>query len=216
MRGAVEDKCRWTLAGRPVWVHSLQAFAASGCCAQYIVVYRDTEQRELFEQDAEGALDHLTFVQGGVERQDSVRAGLEATAEDVDGVMIHDCARPVLSPERVQELAQRLKRDAAVCLAHRPTDTIKRLPTTAQAPEEAVLLEDLARPSLWAMETPQCFHRELILRAYREIAEPITDDTAAVGKLGVPVALVENPLPNPKITTPEDLPYVEFLLSRPS
>lgn len=215
MRGTVEDKCRWILAGKPVWRHSLEAFVRSGVCSQYVVVYRDEAQRAQLVNDAEGVVD-VCFAQGGQERQDSVRAGIEATTEDIDAVMIHDCARPLISPEAIQRLAARLQEQPAVCLAHRVTDTIKRVPSQANVPAEPVMLEDLARPTLWGMETPQCFHRALILRAYREIAEAITDDTAAVAKLGVPVALVENPGTNPKLTTPEDLPYLEFLLSRPS
>ena len=66
------------------------------------------------------------------------------------------------------------------------------------------------------METPQVFARKLICRAYERVAArglSITDDAAAVELLKHPVALLENPHPNPKLTTPADLPHLEFLLS---
>jgi 2-C-methyl-D-erythritol 4-phosphate cytidylyltransferase len=67
------------------------------------------------------------------------------------------------------------------------------------------------------METPQVFSRELICRAYARVAQKklkITDDAQAVEYLGHPIALLENPHPNPKLTTPADLAYLEFLLAR--
>ncbi len=67
------------------------------------------------------------------------------------------------------------------------------------------------------METPQVFSRDLIARAYARVAKKglaITDDAQAVEQLGHPIALLENPHPNPKLTTPADLAYVEYLLAR--
>ena len=67
------------------------------------------------------------------------------------------------------------------------------------------------------METPQVFARDLICRAYAKVATrklAITDDASAVELLGKPIALLENPHPNPKLTAPSDLAYLEFLLSQ--
>jgi 2-C-methyl-D-erythritol 4-phosphate cytidylyltransferase len=67
------------------------------------------------------------------------------------------------------------------------------------------------------METPQVFARDLIVRAYERVAAKnlrVTDDAAAVERLGHPVALLENAHPNPKLTTPADLDYLTFLLLR--
>jgi 2-C-methyl-D-erythritol 4-phosphate cytidylyltransferase len=79
-----------------------------------------------------------------------------------------------------------------------------------------VRVEQLDRKHLWAMETPQVFSRKLIDRAYATVAKrnvSITDDAAAVELLKHPVALLENPHPNPKLTQPADLAYLEFLLA---
>jgi 2-C-methyl-D-erythritol 4-phosphate cytidylyltransferase len=66
------------------------------------------------------------------------------------------------------------------------------------------------------METPQVFSRDLIVRAYARVTSRrlhVTDDAQAVEQLGHPIALLENTQPNPKLTTPADLSYLEFLLS---
>ncbi len=149
-------------------------------------------------------------VHGGRERQDSVAAALAALPADIEHVFIHDCARPLVRPEQLVALHKIVRREHAVVLAHRVTDTIKEHRDDAR-------LRTLDRSRLWAMETPQVFSRELVVRAYARVAAKglaITDDAQAVELLGHPIALLENTSPNPKLTTPADLPYLEFLLSR--
>ncbi|MDB6126105.1 MAG: 2-C-methyl-D-erythritol 4-phosphate cytidylyltransferase, partial [Verrucomicrobia bacterium] len=147
------------------------------------------------------------LVQGGRERQDSVMNALAALPEDLTHVFVHDCARPLVRPEQLVALYKIVRRENAVVLAHRVTDSIKLHRDDAR-------LRSLDRSRLWAMETPQVFERNLLVRAYARVAARrlrITDDAAAIEKLDHPVALLENPHPNPKITTPSDLAYLEFL-----
>jgi 2-C-methyl-D-erythritol 4-phosphate cytidylyltransferase len=206
MQGAVADKVLAPLGGRPVFTYSAAAFMTSGVADFYAVVYRD--QRQMLELAAY-APTPTVFVRGGRERQDSVRLALAALPADIAYVFIHDCARPLIRPEQLRALHRIVRRQHAVVLAHRVTDTIK---------EKKNRLRTLDRSRLWAMETPQVFPRGLIARAYaRALARGrrVTDDAAAVellGPRGAAVALLENPHPNPKLTTPADLAYVEFLL----
>jgi 2-C-methyl-D-erythritol 4-phosphate cytidylyltransferase len=103
-------------------------------------------------------------------------------------------------------------REDAVVLAHRVTDSIKEH-------RDGGHLKSLDRDRLWAMETPQVFARDLIVEAYAKVAKKklrITDDAAAVELLKHPVAILENALPNPKLTTPADLPWFEYLLAQQS
>ncbi len=89
------------------------------------------------------------------------------------------------------------------------TDTIKQHSGNGR-------LKTIDRSNLWAMETPQVFTHELITKAYARIVEKelvITDDAAAVELLGHSIALLENTYANPKLTTPADLAYMEFLLN---
>jgi 2-C-methyl-D-erythritol 4-phosphate cytidylyltransferase len=215
MQATVSDKILAPLAGRPVFAHSAAAFQASGVVDFYAIVHRDTPQlRTLMAYAPTPAI----FVHGGQERQDSVARALEALPDDIDYVFIHDCARPLVRAEQLIALHKIVRRENAVVLAHRVTDTIKEhLARNPPKGGTASRLRTLDRSRLWAMETPQVFSRELITRAYARIAArqlPITDDAQAVELLGQPVALLENSHPNPKLTTPADFAYLEFLLSK--
>jgi 2-C-methyl-D-erythritol 4-phosphate cytidylyltransferase len=206
MQGTVSDKVLAPLAGRPVFGHSAAAFAASGVADLYVVVYRDRPQMMALSAFAPTP---SLLIRGGRERQDSVARALEALPRDIGHVFIHDCARPLIRPEQLVALHKIVHREKAVVLAHRVIDTIKEHRDPGR-------LRTLDRSRLWATETPQVFARELIERAYaRVIARGwrVTDDAAAVERLGHPVALLENTHPNPKLTVPADLAYLEFLLA---
>ena len=223
MQDAVSDKILAPLAGRPVFAYSAAAFQASGVADFYAIVYRDTLQLHALMAYAPTP---ATFVHGGQERQDSVARALDALPGDIDYVFIHDCARPLVRAEQLIALHKIVRRENAAVLAHRVTDTIKErlTPSSSKGRTAAQLrtldgsrLRTFDRSRLWAMETPQGFSRELITRAYARVAAKklrITDDAQAVELLGQPVALLENPHPNPKLTMPADLAYFEFLLSK--
>ncbi len=207
MDGAVADKVLAPLAGKPVFAHTVGAFYRSGVVDTFIVTYRD--QAQMLELSAYAPTPTL-FVPGGEERQDSVAAALAELPDDVKYVFIHDCARPLVRSAQLVALHKIVRREDAVVLAHRVTDTIKEHRGEGR-------LRTLKRKHLWAMETPQVFSRKLICRAYARVAErqlTITDDAAAVELLNHPIALLENPHANPKLTTPADLAYLEFLLTQ--
>lgn len=219
MQGKVDDKILAQLDNRAVFDHSLLAFEQADIISGYIVVYRDTGQRTQLE-DRFGGLSTkpVLWIKGGNQRQDSVFNALEAAPENTDFVMIHDCARPLVTREALQELHEITTKDKAAVLAHRVVDTIKRIPSGSDQTRQATL-ENLDRKSLWAMETPQAFSWKLILGAYRKLKEDaiqVTDDTAAVIEYGYPVSIVENHQPNPKITLPEDLAVAELMLQQRS
>ena len=98
----------------------------------------------------------------------------------------------------------------AAVLARRMADTLKR------GDGEGQIVGTVDRENLWAVQTPQVFRREIILAALAKVRDEglsITDDTAACEALGQSVKLVECDQPNPKATTPADLPYIESLLA---
>jgi len=204
MRGTVTDKVLAPLGGRALFAHSVAAFMESSVADFYAVTYRD--QRQLTALSAYAPTPTI-FVRGGRDRQDSVAAALDALPDDIEHVFIHDCARPFVRPEQLVALLKIARREHAVVLAHRVIDTIKEHSGEGR-------LKTLDRSKLWAMETPQVFSRDLITRAYARVVERnqrITDDASAVELLGHPIALLENPHPNPKLTTPADLSYFEFI-----
>jgi 2-C-methyl-D-erythritol 4-phosphate cytidylyltransferase len=211
MAGAVVDKVLAPLAGKPAFSHSAAAFLESGVADLFAVVYRDRKQ---MLQLSAYAPTPSVLVEGGSERQDSVANGLEALPGDIAYVFIHDCARPLIRPEQLVALHKLVRKTGAVILARRVTDTIKERSGPAD-PARPARLRTVDRSRLWAMETPQVFARDLIVRAYARAQARglrLTDDAAAVEGLRHPLALLENPHPNPKLTTPADLAYVEFLL----
>jgi len=148
---------------------------------------------------------------GGRERSQSVRAALRAAGEDDDVVLVHDAARPLLTPRIVQDCLDALARhgcDAAIAAA-RVTDTIK------EADGEEVV-RTLDRTRLWAVQTPQVFDRRALERALaRDDAEleRATDDASLVERDGGTVRLVPAPRENLKVTTPLDLRLAELLLA---
>ncbi|KAB2648697.1 MAG: 2-C-methyl-D-erythritol 4-phosphate cytidylyltransferase [Verrucomicrobiota bacterium] len=211
MQGSVEDKVLAPLAGNPLFAHSAKAFLKSGVADLYVVVYRD--QRQMLELSAYAPTPSL-LVRGGKERQDSVMNALSVLPADIDYVFIHDCARPLIEPETIKQLHAVVRKYNAVVLAHRVTDTIKEKQISKGS--KLARLKTIDRSRLWAMETPQVFSKALIVKGYSKIASQkkiVTDDTAAVDAIGHPIALLENQYPNPKLTHPSDLAYLEFLLS---
>ncbi|MFH1498538.1 MAG: 2-C-methyl-D-erythritol 4-phosphate cytidylyltransferase [Verrucomicrobiota bacterium] len=207
MDGTVPDKILASLGGRPVFHHSASAFLASGVADFFVIVYRD--QKQLMDLSAYAPTPAI-YVRGGKTRQESVANALEALPPDTGHVFIHDCARPFIRPEQLVALHKIVLKEKAVVLAHRVTDTIKLHRDTGR-------LGNLDRDRLWAMETPQVFAAELILKAYAKATrakKKLTDDASAVELLAHPVAMLENPHPNPKLTTPHDLPWFEFLLGQ--
>lgn len=220
MGDLIEDKILAPLNGKPAIVYSLQAFAASDCVQDYVIVYRDSSQWIAIQEILRvHKLEQLSVkgVQGGDERQFSVSNALGAVDPACTHVFIHDCARPCIKAEAIERLQSSVIEDDAACLAHPVKDTIKRTPAKDQ--RKQVDLEDLDRSRLWAMETPQVFNYERIQLAYQKVVSEklvITDDVAAAHAIGLKTTLVENSVPNPKLTTPSDLAYIEFLLANQS
>ena len=220
MQGQVEDKILAPINGQPALVYSLKAFDRSCVINSYLIVYRDEIQKKAIEAIiATHGFSHLEIqvVLGGAERQLSVMKALNAIDENCDYVFIHDCARPCITTEAIKDVYSAVQEDQAAALAHPVVDTIKR--TEAADELRKLSLEDLDRSQIWAMETPQAFALKNILKAYQNVIKKkltITDDTAALATINLKTTLVPNKRPNPKLTTPIDLSYIEHLLKIPN
>ncbi|MHB1538489.1 MAG: 2-C-methyl-D-erythritol 4-phosphate cytidylyltransferase [Solirubrobacteraceae bacterium] len=156
-------------------------------------------------------------VRGGAVRSESVRNALSAAGE-AELVLVHDAARPLLSPELVQRVLAALHDatiDAAIA-ACPVTDTIKRQASGASGTLPLVA-ETVARDGLWAVQTPQAFRWEALEHALSVTAEVLaeaTDDASLIERAGGRVALVASAAENLKITTPLDLELAALLLRR--
>ncbi|MST95186.1 MAG: 2-C-methyl-D-erythritol 4-phosphate cytidylyltransferase [Pedosphaera sp.] len=204
------DKLFLEVAGRPVIAHTWQRFETAGCIDEIILVVREGMQPAFAELAEKYHFSKaFRFVAGGAERQDSVSSGLQALASGVELVAIHDGARPCVSHELITATLEAARETGAAVAAQRVTDTIK------ESGDGLSITRHLDRSRLWAVQTPQSFRVEVIRRAVATAKEnglSLTDDTAACELIGQPVRLVAGTAPNPKVTLPADLPFIELLL----
>lgn len=213
MQAVVDDKITAPLAGRPVFLHSLQAFLDSGLIGRVIITYRDEAQlarlKQLLTEDPL-PLGRVDFVPGGESRQDSVYAALRTCEGHAGLVHIHDGARPLVTAEAIRKVREKARETGAAILAGRAADTVK----ISRADSHAVATSP-DRGLVWTAETPQVFRTATVLKAYRKVAElgqKVTDDSSAVEFVGQEVSLVENPTVNLKLTRPADFVLAEAIL----
>jgi 2-C-methyl-D-erythritol 4-phosphate cytidylyltransferase len=208
--GPTVDKLFLEVAGRPVVAHTWQRFNDAQCIGEIILVVRDGMQKTFTELASKFQLQKpFRFAVGGVERQDSVWNGLEALPVAAEIVAIQDAARPCTSEELIAATVQAADETGAAVAAQPVTDTIK------ESTDGRLIQRTLDRSKLWAVQTPQTFRVEVIRRALTEVRRRrlvFTDDTAACELISQPVRLVSSIAPNPKVTVPGDLPFIEMLL----
>jgi 2-C-methyl-D-erythritol 4-phosphate cytidylyltransferase len=153
----------------------------------------------------------VTAVDGGAVRSESVRLAL-AAAGPGDPVLVHDAARPLLTAELAAATIRALDEDEGIdaAIAAVPmTDTVKRV-------RNGLVSETLDRSELWAVQTPQVFHRAALERALdvpMEVLAQATDDAWLVERAGGRVGVVKASSENLKITTPLDLRMAEMLIA---
>jgi len=208
--GPTVDKLFLPILGKPVVAHTWAAFDKATCVDEIVLVVRNgLEETFVALAKKYGIKRPCRFVVGGRERQDSVWQGLQAVHADCEIVVIQDAARPCTSAGLIAATIQ-AARDAGAAVAAQPViDTIK------ESGNGRTIERTLDRHKLWAVQTPQTFRYRVILKALSEVKRRklvVTDDTAACELIGQPVVLVPGPKPNPKVTRPEDLAYIESLL----
>ena len=201
------------LCGVPMLAHSLRAYDRVAR-VQRIVVVAAPEQIDaaLGICTEAGVSTPWQLVAGGERRQDSVRAGLQALAEaPPDLVCIHDAARPLVTVDIIEASIDAALHHGAAIACVQCTDTIKEFTDAGRVrrtPERACLR---------AIQTPQTFAYELIVRAHDEAERAgiaVTDDAAVVEALGHDVVESPGSKENIKVTQPEDLPYAEWLMAQ--
>ncbi len=210
--GPDKDKLFLEVAGLPVVGHTWRRFDHAKEISDIVMVVREGLQSAFHDLAAQtGVKKPFRVVAGGAERQDSVWNGLAALKPESEIVCIQDGARPCTSFEIISATIHAAKEMGAAVAARPVTDTIK------ESADGALISKTLDRAKLWSVQTPQTFRVEIIRHALtlaREKHWHLTDDTAACELTGHPVKLVTGTAPNPKVTVPEDLHYVELLLER--
>ena len=208
--GANVDKLWLEVAGQPVMAHTWRRFNDAPCIHEIIVVVR-AEMTGHFAALAAQCRFNKPFqlVAGGAERQDSVCNGLAALSPSAVIVAIQDAARPCTTEELIAATIHAAMETGAAVAAQPVADTLK------ESADGQIIARTVDRSKLWSVQTPQTFKVEVIRRALAAARAQnlmFTDDTAACELIGQPVRLVRGAAPNPKVTVPADLPFIETLL----
>lgn len=198
--GAAGDKTLADLAGEPLIARTVDAFERCGAvsCVALVVSERKRDAVAAL-REANGWSKTLSPVLGGARRQDSVRAGLEALPKDCGWIVVHDGARPFVTPALIEAGLEAAHPTGAAVAVVPAFDTVKRV-----APDGSVA-ETLDRAELRMAQTPQVFRRDVIERAHAEVADDATDDAAMAERVGVEVRTFAGDRGNIKVTTAEDL-----------
>lgn len=201
------------VAGLPVIDWAIRAFDEAPSVGHIVVVCpagREAETQAAVERIE--LTTPVTYVAGGETRQDSCLNGLKAVPKQFEYVAIHDGARPLIQPASIEAIIAPLRTDATLAgaiYAHPATDTLKTV-------SEGIVQSTPERKLYWAVQTPQVFHRELVIAAEQAACDEGfvgTDDSSLVERAGGKVFCVESPADNFKVTVPEDRVPVEAILA---
>lgn len=205
------DKLWIPLAGRITLARTVDVFESSPLIDTIVLVTNNerlADTRALCEQEQWGKV--AAIVAGGTHRQNSVRNGLDALAKinpTCRWVMIHDGARPFVTPTILEEGLRAAQEHQASIPVVPVKETIKQV-------QDGKVSATLERSQLWAVQTPQVFAFSLIHQAHHLplAQEQATDDATLLERLGYTVSVFNGSHTNIKITTPEDLFFAEALL----
>ena len=176
--------------GKTVLEHSASLFNEDEECKKIIVVTAKDCMPAVKKNEK------TVIVEGGEERSDSVRNGLEQVESDY--VLIHDAARPFLCKETLETLKRKVLETGAAIPGKKATDTVKII-------NGDKIVKTIDRNTVFLASTPQGFRTELIKECYGKCKDiSFTDEASLVESLGYPVSIIEDPYDNRKLTTEED------------
>ena len=200
-----------TIKGHPILYYTLNKFEKMKILNEIILVVPPADVKYTKEQIIKKyGFKKTRIVEGGKERQDSVYNGLKALPKDVDIVVIHDGVRPFIPVKIIENSIEAAAECDAVGVAVPVKDTIKVVD------DKSIVKTTPDRKALWAIQTPQTFKYDVIMKAYEKAMEDGfygTDDTVLVERMGLPVKIIEGSYENIKITTPEDIIFAEAFVS---
>ena len=209
--GAGCNKQFLSLMGQPILAHTVRLFEESGHVSEIVIVGAESDLLVIKELVYDHKFDKVVaIIQGGAQRQDSVRAGVQALSSTIQRVVVHDGARPLLSLELFHRFLEETADFAAAIMGIQLKDTVKRVDISGK------VLETLPREHLRAVQTPQIFDRGILEKAHHQAAATGyygTDDAALLEWMGHPVQMVEGSQENIKVTTPDDLWLAERILA---
>jgi 2-C-methyl-D-erythritol 4-phosphate cytidylyltransferase/2-C-methyl-D-erythritol 2,4-cyclodiphosphate synthase len=200
------DKMQALLAGRPLLAWTLEAIAGASAVRRIVVVAAPERVADLA---ATAWIREVSarVVPGGARRQESVVAGVAAV--DAEVILVHDGARPLVSPTLVDRVALAARRFGAAIPVRPIAETVKRV-------DGGLVRGTVSRTGLATAQTPQGIRRDLLLGVLAVLPakglEEYTDEAALLEAAGIPVATVEGDADNLKVTEAEDLARAEAIL----
>lgn len=202
---------RW-VAGKPMLLHSVQRFHARADVAMVVCVLPRAHAGDpppwLFQCET----DRLLLSVGGRERQESVANGLEDLPPDVQIVLVHDAARPLVTDETIDGVIRAARAGKGAIAALPMVDTLKEIDGDGR------VVRTIVREGLWRAQTPQGFPRAMLERAHEAARRErvlVTDDAALCERLGEPVVIVLGSEQALKITEEADFARAEALAALP-
>ena len=201
------------LLGKPMLWHSVQALCAAQPENVFIVLAPGDEEFARHDWSAfEGSIEPLYC--GGETRRDSVYNGLVAASAAVDAddfILVHDAARPCVPKADLERLVAECSADRIGGILALPVaETVKRVAKDEGGAQRIAGTED--RSQLWLAQTPQMFRVGLLMQALREAKRNVTDESAAIERIGLRPRMVTGSRENLKVTYPEDLAIAEAIL----
>lgn len=203
--GSQLKQLRW-VAGKPMLLHSVQAFMARPDVVSVVCVlpmqFAGDPPPWIFQCDVE----RLMISIGGRTRTQSVSNGLDDLPDEARIVLVHDAARPLVNDATIDRVIGAVRRGQCAIAALPVVDTLKEVDDSGQ------IVRTVDRERLWRAQTPQGFPREVIVRAHRDArAQKIvaTDDAALCERLGIPVHVVRGSERAMKVTEEQDFARAE-------
>ena len=202
--GADRPKQFLEIGGRSMLAASVQALAASDRINEIIVAVPEDHLAEV-RSGWPRTTKPMTFVAGGPRRQDSVANAFASASHQADLILIHDAARPFVTPAVIARAIDGARAHGAAVAAIAVRDTVKQA-GEAHGDGSRPIRVTIPRDSVFLAQTPQAFRRDVLARALEEgRSVDATDEAMLVERLGLPVHIVEGDPANVKITTQRDL-----------
>ena len=200
------------LAGEPILVRTLRVFLEHPLVRTVVVAlpaeHLDLGKKQILSCVDEGLQQKLILTPGGDTRQQSVQNGLSVLPAAIDGVLVHDGARPMVTAEVIDRCIAGIKSHGAVIAAVPVKDTLKEV-------DGSLVTGTVDRSRLWQAQTPQAMQRKLLERAYKHAQATGfsgTDEASLLEHAGIAVSVVTGSETNIKITRPDDLIIASGLL----
>lgn len=206
------NKQMMSINGKPVLAHAVEAFDKSNLINSIVIVARKSDYKNIQKMvDDCKFVKVSTIVEGGDYRQQSVFNGVEAAPKASTHFAIHDAARALIEPELINKVVLDAISHKAAILGVRVKDSIKLID------EKSFIKGSVNRNFIYLAQTPQVFEKTIYLDAMKKAQRDdkiYSDDCQLIEKLNLPVFMTIGSYDNIKITTAEDIPVAENILTR--